>query len=108
MMPRETETQAPTGGSENKLVTQAKTDLANRLSIAVDEIQLVEFKSVVWPDASLGCPQPGMAYAQVLTPGYLIILSAGGEDYEYHASTGTQVVHCEDPQPPVPGTPPNT
>jgi hypothetical protein len=33
-------------------------------------------------DASLGCPQPGMAYAQVITPGYRVLLEAGGEIFD--------------------------
>ena len=28
---------------------------------------------MTWSDASLGCPQPDMGYAQVVTPGYLVL-----------------------------------
>lgn len=90
------------------LIDRAKEDLAERLSLPLDQISLVEAEAVVWPDASLGCPQPGMAYAQVLTPGYLIRLEIEGKEYEYHASRGTQVVYCENPSPPVAGTPGDT
>jgi len=45
----------------------------------------VSAEAVEWPDASLGNPQPGMVYAQVVTPGYKIILSARGQQYEYHS-----------------------
>ena len=93
-----------TSGIEN-LVNMAKNDLAQRLSISVDEINVSDARSVVWPNASLGCPQEGMFYAEVLTPGYLIRLSTGGLEYEYHASRGTEVVYCENPTPPVEGTP---
>ena len=98
---------APGSGLEN-LVETAKADLTQRLSLPVDQISLVEAEAVVWPDASLGCPQPGMAYADVLTPGYRIILMAQDNAYEYHASRGTEVFHCENPSPPVPGTPGDT
>ena len=89
----------------NELVIQAKTDLAERLLIEADQIELIQFKAVVWPDSSLGCPQPGMAYAEVITPGYLIILYADNKEYEYHASKGTLVIYCENPTPPIPGMP---
>jgi hypothetical protein len=56
----------------------------------------------------LGCPQKGMAYAEVLTPGYLILLEYGGTTYEYHASQGGTVVTCKNPSPPVLATPGNT
>jgi hypothetical protein len=46
-----------------------------------------------------------MVYAEVLTPGYLILLNADSEEYEYHTSRSTEVIYCENPTPPVPGTP---
>jgi hypothetical protein len=97
----------PTPGSTGMqyLVEKAKEDLAQRLSISLSQINLVEATEVVWPDASLGCPQPGMVYAEVLTPGYLILLNADSEEYEYHTSRSTEVIYCENPTPPVPGTP---
>jgi len=88
------------------LIEKAKKDLAQRLSISVDQINLKKAESVVWPNASLGCPQPGMQYADMLTSGYLISLDAKGQKYEYHASRST-VVHCKNPSPPVSGTPPD-
>ena len=45
---------------------------------------LVAAEYTDWPDTSLGNAQPGMFYAQVITPGYKIILEAGGAKYEYH------------------------
>lgn len=87
------------------LIDKASADLANRLSIQIVEITVVEATAVVWPDGSLGCPEEGMVYAQVLTPGYLIRLQSGDQEFEYHASRGTEVVYCENPMPPVEGTP---
>jgi hypothetical protein len=87
------------------LIEMAKKDLAQRLSISVGEISLVEAKPVVWPDSSLGCPQPGMMYAEVLTPGFLIVLSANDQEYEYHAGKNSDIFYCENPTPPVPGMP---
>ena len=66
------------------LIDKAKSDLAQRTGIEKDEIMLHEYRMVTWPDASLGCPQPGMAYAQVLVDGYLIMLRAGLGIYNYH------------------------
>lgn len=75
------------------LVAQAVADLAGRLAIAPDAVQVRAVEAVEWPDASLGCPQPGMMYAQVITPGYRIVLEAAGKTYEYHSSH-TYVVYC--------------
>jgi len=35
-----------------------------------------------FPDASLGCPQPGMAYAQVITPGFQVLVEADGRRFD--------------------------
>lgn len=75
-------------------VGQAKEDLARRKCIDTGEIALVAAESVNWPDTSLGCPEPGMMYAQVITPGYRIVLSCAGEAYEYHSDRGSRVVYC--------------
>ena len=77
------------------LVSLAKEDLAQRLSIGVEQIEVLEAKFVVWPDASLGCPQPGMAYRQVQRDGSLIRLSVEGRVYEYHSGAGRQPFLCQ-------------
>lgn len=90
----------PSSGME-ALIEQAKEDLSQRLSVSVAEINLVEATEVVWPDASLGCPQPGIAYTQVTTPGYWILLEASGSQYPYHSDRGTQLVHCPEESSPL-------
>ncbi len=68
------------------VVDMAKNDLSLRLKIPVDEITLVQEEAVDWPDSSLGFPEKGMYYAQVITPGFRIILKAGDKIFEYHSS----------------------
>jgi hypothetical protein len=98
----------PASPSLQNLIEKAREDLAKKLSITTTLINVLEAKEVTWPDSSLGCPQPGMAYADVLTPGYLIILNANDYAYEYHTSKNTDIFFCENPTPPVPGLPGNT
>ena len=76
---------------------QAKADLAERLGVPVDDVTVVSSEEVTWPDSSLGCPQPGMMYAQVLTDGSRILLSAGGRTYEYHSGGHRPPFLCETP-----------
>lgn len=49
--------------------------------VAVQTIEKTEF-----PDASLGVPEPGKMYVQVITPGYIIRLIVDDTVYEYHGS----------------------
>ncbi len=67
------------------VVDIAKQDLSELLNIPVENIQLVKAEAVEWPDTSLGYPEKGMMYAQVITPGFKIILKAGDKIYEYHS-----------------------
>ncbi len=41
--------------------------------------------ATTWPNRALGCPQPGMFYAQVLTPGYRIVFKVGEEFFIFHS-----------------------
>ena len=79
------------------LVEMSRGDLAKRLGIAPDHIEVVEARAVMWPDASLGCPRPGMAYKQVPEDGALVRLSAGGRTYEYHSGGRRAPFLCENP-----------
>jgi hypothetical protein len=80
---------------QNPLVLKAKGDLAERLGIPLEEIKLLSFDEVVWPDSSLGCPQPGITYAQVPQDGTLIRLGVGMEMYFYHSDGGQTPFLCE-------------
>jgi hypothetical protein len=89
--------QAPLRSSsleEQPAVDAAKAELAKRLSVAAGEIQVVRTEAVDWPDASMGCPKPGKMYAQVVTPGYKVLLSAGGKQYDYRATSAVAIL-CE-------------
>ncbi|MGE5262940.1 MAG: hypothetical protein ACM3S0_06130 [Acidobacteriota bacterium] len=83
--------------TEMAQVTQAKQDLSKRLSVSADQIELVTFTPVTWPDGSLGCPEPGMMYTQVLVEGYRIQLRSGGQVYEYHGGGTRAPFLCAKP-----------
>ena len=86
-----------TDGTQTPEVTQARQDLAKRLNLPEANIEVVEAKTIVWPDSSLGCPQPGMMYAQVLQDGLLIVLRANQKLYEYHSGGNQPPSLCEKP-----------
>jgi len=50
--------------------------------VSAASIEVVSAVAGDWPDGSLGCPEPGKSYTQVLVPGYLVILSVGGTEVE--------------------------
>lgn len=67
------------------VVDLAKKDLSEKLNIPIGDIKLVKEEAVNWPDTSLGYPEKGMNYAQVITSGFRIILKAQDKLYEYHS-----------------------
>lgn len=79
-------------GSE-AAVQAAKRDLAQRTGAS--NVSVVSATAVQWPDSALGCPKPGRFYSQVVTPGYRVVLSAAGKEYEYHSDLDGTVVLCE-------------
>jgi hypothetical protein len=90
-----------TSGSPAEGPAAAVSDLARRLGVDPGDVSVVSAEEVTWSDASIGCPKPGMMYAQVLTEGSRIVLQADGKRYEYHAAAGKAPFYCEHPKPPV-------
>lgn len=82
----------PEGSRE--VVERAIGDLASRLGLSERSVGIVSVEARMWSDASLGCPQPGKMYAQVVTPGFQIRLEAQGKVYDYHTGMGS-IVLCD-------------
>jgi hypothetical protein len=86
---------APAGQGAERVIQLARQDLAQKMNVPIDEIREVSVEAVEWPDTSLGCPQPGMMYAQMITPGFKVVLAAKGQTVEYHTdASGRRVVSC--------------
>jgi len=56
----------------------ARRTVAAALGIAETEMSVINTESREFADGSLDCPQPGAAYAQVITPGYRVLVEANG------------------------------
>ena len=90
-------TPAVPGGESDReeIVAAVAVDLAQQLGISSAQITVISVTAKTWSDASLGCPEPGMMYAQVLTPGYQMILEAGGNQYDYRADQSGNFKLCQ-------------
>ena len=73
------------------LIMLAKFDLTIKTGVDIEDIVTKSIEETQFDDASLGVPEPGVTYAAVVTPGYIIMLEADGKMYEYHAS-GEKVI----------------
>ncbi len=57
-----------------------------------NEVEVSGVKTVDWPNACLGVDTPGIACAQVITPGFIVFLSGADGDYEFHTDTNGNAV----------------
>lgn len=66
------------------LVENLKTILATELGIASTDVLVQETAPIEWSDSCLDLPRPDELCAQVITPGYRIILSNLTQTFEFH------------------------
>jgi hypothetical protein len=71
--------------------------------VSRQQLVIVRAESVVWNDGSLGCPEPGMMYTQMLVNGYWVVIEAAGKTYDYRVGSGGSFRLC----PPGQGHPPS-
>jgi hypothetical protein len=60
---------------------------------AAGEPELRSVEPRQWPDSSLGCPQPGLSYLQVITDGYVVKFAGAGGEQEVRVA-GEAAVIC--------------
>lgn len=63
----------------------AKKDLAERLRVGVQDIEVDSVTGTDFPDMSLGAAAAGEMSAQMISTGWVIKLVACGKDFEYRA-----------------------
>ena len=87
--------QAP-GGSPSgnfalptSVIEPVVADVAKLAGVPADQVTVISAEAVTFPDGSLGCPQPGMAYTQALVDGFKIVAEAGGKTYDYRGTGST-------------------
>ena len=70
-------------------------EAARLAGVPVDQVTVVSAEAVTFPDGSLGCPVPGMAYTQALVDGYKVVVEAGGATYDFRGTGQAQFRLCE-------------
>lgn len=90
-------TSAPVVGEVPEALLQAVLDdAAERTGLSTSAFAVVRAQAYEWPDGSLGCPEPGQVYPQVITPGYHVELEvADGTKYDYRLTERGSFKLCE-------------
>ena len=92
--PVESPTAPPSGNQPDGVIKLATEALAATLGVDSSAVALVSMERQDFPDAALGCAQPGEVAAAVVTPGYKVVLSADGAQYELHTNLNGTMVRC--------------
>lgn len=80
-----------------QLLAEVVDDLVARTDAKRSQVEVLRAEAVTWRNSSLGCPEPGMMYSQVLTEGYWIVLGHAGREHDYRARRGGSFLLCEQP-----------
>lgn len=83
-------TDEPATGMEDLALRTA----SEHLSVPIGELEILRLEAVDWRDSSLGCPQPGRAYMQVITPGHYAVVGHDDATWRVHMAGGRAFV-CE-------------
>jgi hypothetical protein len=96
IQPAESETGTPVAipADAQAIVDAVIANASTMLQDSPDDLAVTFIESIEWPDSALGCPEEGGVYAQVITPGYLIVISDGKTTLEYHSDLEGNVVEC--------------
>jgi hypothetical protein len=84
----------PAKSDLSAMVEAALAAAAEKTGLQRSDLKVLSSEAVVWADGSIGCPQPGMSYTMALVRGYRIIVEAGGETLDYHATERGYLVLC--------------
>jgi len=82
--------------NSEQAVTKAKQVLSQSLAVSEDQVSVLTVNSVTWPDGSLGCPQKGMMYPQMLMSGFKVILELKNKQYSVHIGASRAVLCIKD------------
>ncbi len=85
----------------DEIVDAALEQAAADTGMTPDDFEVDLAMQVTWNDGSLGCPEEGRSYIQVLTDGYWVVVTHDGDTYDYRSSMDAEFRMCGDGAPPV-------
>ncbi len=84
-------------GEEARVVEKLRPLVAEDLGVDSESLVVASIRQRSWSDTSLGCPEPGMVYAQVIVEGWQVVFQdSDGETYDVHTPSDPEdFVICE-------------
>jgi len=69
-------------------------DAAKRFNVAESAVVLTRAEQLTWSDGSLGCPEPGVMYTQMLVAGFRVVAKTSAGELTYHTDSRGNAVSC--------------
>ncbi len=69
-------------------------DAARRFKVPENAVVLTRAERLTWSDGSLGCPEPGRFYTQMLVEGYRVVARTSAGELTYHTDTRGNAMTC--------------
>jgi len=85
-------TPTPPPGGNVPAVQAARQRVATDLGIDVSSLSVESFETAEWTDSCLGVHLPDQVCADVIIPGYRVVLSSGSARYEAHTNEDGSIV----------------
>lgn len=73
-------------------IDAAINDLTSAESMRDADVKVSDVSYKEFADTSLGCSIEGESYAQVVTPGYEVVLNVGDTSFDYRVSEDLQII----------------
>lgn len=78
------------GEPRDRVPPELLADAAQKLGVEEEQVAVLSLEEVTFDDSSLGCPEPGRVYAQVVTTGSVVVVGSTRETLEYHLADGAE------------------
>jgi hypothetical protein len=72
-----------------------RNQVSTMLGVPVESIQLESVEQTDWPNGCLGLPEPEEVCTEVITPGWLLVFSAEGQEYRFRVDQTGMVIRQE-------------
>lgn len=94
--PSQAQSYPPLSETKKPVAELAVNTVSKQLSINPANIKVIHVSDMNWPNSSLGCPQPGIQYLQMITRGSLVLLQANRKAYRVHIGNNRAII-CDKP-----------
>jgi heat shock protein HslJ len=92
------ETPAASPDLPPKAVLDAQQWLATQLSVAAEQVQIIEVEQAEWTDSCLGLGRPNESCLQAITPGWRVVFEVNDQRYEVRTDETGSVIRLASPE----------